>query len=346
MQCVDKNLEKYGKDPHPNSQEYLCGEEFCSQLKSKVESDTALSQVVSLSKHYHPYGKHSRDSHKSMLGRSKQQFFRNSPAGKWDLGRANSSPPTSSNPRKALTLSTARRIRPPLITQGNQENTREAPTTTCCSKRPRIGHEVSNTAHSHSRCREDGSVHSKLVQANPRSMGPVYHPGLPNTPGSMAKSAVKHQQVGREPTRYLTNRGGGISRKRGCTMGFIDPGACGQSNVHCSEKQRRLETNHRLEIFEFSPRAPSLQDGRLVHVTRGPEERVAHGKNRPERCLSNYSDSTGTSVSAILTDRSWEMGTIPMSPIRALYRTICILKGNKATDWTPETAGNPVNNLS
>ena len=126
-------------------------------------------------------------------------------------------------------------------------------------------------------------------------------------------------------------------------MGFIDPGAGGQSNVHCPKKRRRLETNHRLEVSEFSSRPPSLQDG---HVTRGSEERVAHGKDRPERRLSNYSDSTGSSVSAILTDRNWEMDTVPMPPIRALYRTVRILKGNKAIDWTPKTAGNPVNNLS
>ena len=79
LQCVDKSLEKYGKDPRPNSQEYLFGEEFCSQLKSKVESNT---QVVSLSKRYHPYGERPRDSRQSTLGRSKQQFFRRSPAGK------------------------------------------------------------------------------------------------------------------------------------------------------------------------------------------------------------------------------------------------------------------------
>ena len=48
LQCANKNLEKYFKDPRPNSQEYHFGEEFCSQLKSKVELDTALSQFVSL----------------------------------------------------------------------------------------------------------------------------------------------------------------------------------------------------------------------------------------------------------------------------------------------------------
>ena len=56
LQCIDKTLEKYGKEPRSNSREFLFGEEFCSQLKSKVESDTTLSQVISLSKHFHPYG--------------------------------------------------------------------------------------------------------------------------------------------------------------------------------------------------------------------------------------------------------------------------------------------------
>ena len=182
------------------------------------------------------------------LAAASNTFFEGALPGKWGLGKANYSPPTSSNPRKAPTLSTACRIHPPSITRGNREDSRKAPTTPCCSKRPTIGHKVSNTAHSHPCWRENGSVHSKLVQANPRSMGPVYHPGLPNTPGSMAKLAAKHQQVGRQPTRYLTNQGAGIGRKRSCTMGFIDPGACGQSNVHCPKKRRRLETNHRLEI--------------------------------------------------------------------------------------------------
>ena len=56
-----------------NSREYLFGEEFCSQLKSKVESDTTFSQVVSLSKRFHPYGERPRDSRQTTLGHSKQQ---------------------------------------------------------------------------------------------------------------------------------------------------------------------------------------------------------------------------------------------------------------------------------
>ena len=80
LRCVDGSLEKYASEPRPNSGGFLFGEGFCAQLKGKVESDTTLAQVASLSKRYHPYGERPRDSRRSTLGRSKQ-FFRKSPAG-------------------------------------------------------------------------------------------------------------------------------------------------------------------------------------------------------------------------------------------------------------------------
>ena len=75
LQCIDKTLEKYGKEPRSNSLEFLLGEEFCSQLKSKVKLDKILSQVISLLKHFHPYREQCRDSRQTTLGQSKQQFF-------------------------------------------------------------------------------------------------------------------------------------------------------------------------------------------------------------------------------------------------------------------------------
>ena len=79
LKCVDHNLEKYGKDPPKNNGDLLFGKEFCAQLKSQVESDKALSQVVTLANRYQPYDK----SRQSTLGRSREQFFRQSPVGKW-----------------------------------------------------------------------------------------------------------------------------------------------------------------------------------------------------------------------------------------------------------------------
>ena len=60
LQGVDKNL--YSKGPLPNSQEHLLVAGRVLLLKNEVESGTALSQVVSLSKHYHPYGERSHDN--------------------------------------------------------------------------------------------------------------------------------------------------------------------------------------------------------------------------------------------------------------------------------------------
>ena len=59
LKCVDHNLEKYGKDPPKNNGDLLFGKEFCVQLKSQVESDKALSQMVTLVNRYQPYDKSS-----------------------------------------------------------------------------------------------------------------------------------------------------------------------------------------------------------------------------------------------------------------------------------------------
>jgi len=40
-----------------NSREFLLDEEYCSQLKSMIESDTTLLQFVCLSKCFHSYDK-------------------------------------------------------------------------------------------------------------------------------------------------------------------------------------------------------------------------------------------------------------------------------------------------
>jgi len=79
LQCADKTLEMYGKDPAPLFRDTLFGHDFCTQLKGKIDSDTTLSQVVSISKCYHPYADKQRQS---TLGRGRQQFFRDGPAGR------------------------------------------------------------------------------------------------------------------------------------------------------------------------------------------------------------------------------------------------------------------------
>ena len=49
LRVIDQGLEKYGKEPLSNNQEFMFGKEFCSQLKAQVESNKTLMQVVQLS---------------------------------------------------------------------------------------------------------------------------------------------------------------------------------------------------------------------------------------------------------------------------------------------------------
>ena len=55
LQSVDKSLERYGQESMSDSGEFLFGGDFTKHLKGKVETDTSLAQVVSMSQRYHPY---------------------------------------------------------------------------------------------------------------------------------------------------------------------------------------------------------------------------------------------------------------------------------------------------
>ena len=79
LQLADKSLEKYGEESPSQPGEFLFGPEFTKHLQSKVESDTSLATVVSVSQRYHPYSSTSRTP---TINRSKQ-FFRGGPAEDW-----------------------------------------------------------------------------------------------------------------------------------------------------------------------------------------------------------------------------------------------------------------------
>ena len=108
LQYINKTLEKYSKELCSNSQEFLLA-------TSKVESDTTLSQVISLSKCFYPYGEWSRDLCQTTLGCSKQQFFERALLEKLGFGRANR-PQTGSNTKKPHPRSTIHKTpQPPVI---------------------------------------------------------------------------------------------------------------------------------------------------------------------------------------------------------------------------------------
>ena len=80
LQLVNTALAKYGQETQPQAGEFLFGSGFPTKLKSQVEADTSLTRIVaSLPSQRHPYS-HTRGS-SSTISRTKQQFFRGSPAG-------------------------------------------------------------------------------------------------------------------------------------------------------------------------------------------------------------------------------------------------------------------------
>jgi len=54
LQCVDKSLERYDREPAPSSHNTLFADHFCPKLNKKVISDTTLVQVVLILKQYLP----------------------------------------------------------------------------------------------------------------------------------------------------------------------------------------------------------------------------------------------------------------------------------------------------
>ena len=75
LQIANSSLAKYGQEPQPQAGEFLFGPGFTTKLKRQVETDTALSKIISSlpSQRFHPYTHKPRFS--STIGRTKQQFF-------------------------------------------------------------------------------------------------------------------------------------------------------------------------------------------------------------------------------------------------------------------------------
>ena len=91
LAAVDPSLIKYGQKPQPNSGEFLFGSEFTKHLRGKVETDSSLAEVVSLSRHHHPYN----NARQSTIGRTKNQFFGGGPARKWRPGQGSYQTPSN-----------------------------------------------------------------------------------------------------------------------------------------------------------------------------------------------------------------------------------------------------------
>ena len=163
---MDHNLEKYGKDPPKNNGDLLFGKEFCAQLKSQVESDKALSQVVTLANRYQPCDK----SRQSTLGRSRKQLFRQSPVGKW--GSQQGYTFSSSKQSQKPTLNT-NPVSLPTIHWLNWGNLKHASYTTCVPAGNWIEHKPPSSTRVYASGRQDSPVPRELGATNPRPEGIV-----------------------------------------------------------------------------------------------------------------------------------------------------------------------------
>ena len=94
LAAVDTSLVKYAQKPQPESGEFLFGSGFTKYLKDEVETDSSLAEVVSLSQHFHPY-RNNTPTCQSIIGGTKNQFFRGGLAKKWGARQSNYQTPSN-----------------------------------------------------------------------------------------------------------------------------------------------------------------------------------------------------------------------------------------------------------
>ena len=157
--------------------------------------DTTLSQVISLSKRFHPYRERSRDLRQTTLGRN-NSFFERALSEKLGFGRANCLQ-AGFNTKKFHPRSTIHKTPHPQLFGGSPRGNPRQPSST--SQRlygSPFRHDPSYTECKQTCRRENISVHTKLAQANPRSVGPGYCSGISSTSCSMTRPTAIHQKAG------------------------------------------------------------------------------------------------------------------------------------------------------
>ena len=87
-------------------------------------------------------------------------------------------------------------------------------------------------------------------------------------------------------------------------------------------------------------------EGLYVYATRGREEGVANGTKTPQGCLPDHPCGIGAPLPAIFSSTVMRMDTVPVSPVRALHRTLCAYKDDKALSSILVAVGDPPINLS
>ena len=327
----------------------MFGKEFCSQLKTQVESDKTLTQVVQLSHRYKPYDQRARQS---TLGRSKKQFFRQ-PCWEYGVPAGQCSPPhqTELLPQQAAIQATA-----PVTVQlpsphslgeiGKILSDLPLPHPSLLAlnlKMDLLAQHISTPASG----RQNLPVFRELDKGNKGPLGAYYNQGISNTSEILAKRTLVNYHSQRRTTICTTGGSNQAEGEGGSSPSAADGSSYRQPSLCGSKARRRLEADNRPEISQFMHGTAALQDGGTVYAPQHGEPGMAYGKIRPKRRILNHPYSPRISEAPYFSGwASTSTDAVPLSSILALHRTIRLFKGYKANNSISTAVRNPSDSLS
>ena len=327
LKCVDHNLEKYGKDPPKNNGDLIGSKEFCAQLKSQVESDKALSQVVTWPITTSPM---------TSLASQPWVIAENSFSAKALLtsgGPNRTTPSPQANSPRNQSLDT-NPVGLPTIYWPNW-GILNTSYTTCVPAGAWIEHEPPSSTRSMpvtgrtalflenwGQLTQDPWVLSTVAGYQlPLNCWPERHSaGFPQS--------GKEQDMLLEEVVKLVDKGAvhWISAPEADVTSLPFPRVGGGG----------LEANNRFKIPQCIYDTTTFQDGGIIHATQHHKSQMDYGKVGPQGCLPDSPYCKGVLESPSLSSKLVHPHAVPLPAFWTLYCTFCVFQGHKAHRTVPE----------
>ena len=177
-------------------------------------------------------------------------------------------------------------------------------------------------------------------------MGAYYNQEISDTPRILAKGTLVHHHNQPGASICTTGGSGQAEGEGGCSPSTANRSSYSQSSL-CGPKARgRLEANNRFEVPQLRHGTTTFQNGGTVYAAQHGESGMAYGKIRPKRRVLDHPYRPRVLESSYFS--GWpptSTDAVPVSPIRALHRSICLFKGNKTNNSIPTPVRNPPDNL-
>ena len=173
-------------------------------------------------------------------------------------------------------------------------------------------------------------------------MGAYYNQGISDTPRILAKGTLVHHHKQQGAAICTTGGSGQAEGEGGCPPSTANRSSYSQSSLCSSKARGRLEANNRFEVPQYRHGTTSFQNGGPVYAAQHGESGMAYGKIRPKRRILDHPYCPRVLESSYFS--SWpstSTDAVPVSPIRALHRSICLFKGHKANNPIPTPVRNP-----